>query len=84
METSYDLVGPCKNMGMDDAFKGGVADFRGMGWPIGELWISQIKHKAFVEVNEEGTEAAAATAVVMPGRPGPTHRDSCAGAPGRR
>jgi serpin B len=66
METGYDLVRPCKELGMRDAFDtGGKADFRGMGWPKGELWISQIKHKAFVEVNEEGTEAAAATAVEM-------------------
>jgi serine protease inhibitor len=65
LETGYDLVSPCIKLGMKDAFDAGKADFRGMGWPKGELWISQIKHKAFVEVNEEGTEAAAATAVEM-------------------
>jgi serine protease inhibitor len=49
-ETGYDLVPHCKSMGMKDAFDTtGKADFRGMGWPKGELWISQIKHKAFVE-----------------------------------
>lgn len=66
LETEYNLVPPCRRLGIHDAFDaGGNADFRGMGWPKGELWISQIKHKAFVEVNEEGTEAAAATAVEM-------------------
>ena len=63
--TGYDLVRPCQDLGMRDAFASAVADFRGMGWPKGDLWIAQIKHKAFVEVNEEGTEAAAATAVGM-------------------
>ena len=65
LETGYDLVGPFTGMGMKDAFAEGRADFRGMGWPKGDLWIYQIKHKAVVEVNEEGTEAAGATAVEM-------------------
>lgn len=66
LETGHDLVSPCKGLGIKDAFDtSGKADFRDMGWPKGDLWISQIKHKAFVEVNEEGTEAAAATAVEM-------------------
>lgn len=65
VETGYDLVGSIQALGVHDAFEADVADFRGMGWPKGDLWIAQIKHKAFVEVNEEGTEAAAATAVEM-------------------
>jgi serpin B len=50
-------------MGMPAAFSGG-ADFSGM---TGEkdLFISDVLHKAFVSVDEDGTEAAAATAVVM-------------------
>ena len=65
LETGYDLVAPCMKMGMKDAFELSRADFSGMGWRKGSLYISQIKHKAVVEVNEEGTEAAAATAVEM-------------------
>ena len=67
VETGYDLVPTFKELGMKDAFGKGAfpPDFRGMGWPKGKLWIAQIKHKAFCEVNEEGTEAAAATAVEM-------------------
>jgi serpin B len=50
-------------MGMPKAFTGD-ADFSGM--TKGEkLWISAVIHQAFVDVNEEGTEAAAATAVTM-------------------
>lgn len=65
LETNYNLVPAFSKLGMKDAFVLSRADFRGMGWPKGRLYISQIKHKAFVEVNEEGTEAAAATAVEM-------------------
>jgi len=65
LETGYDLVAPFTKMGMKEAFSMADADFSGMGWRKGSLAISQIKHKAVVEVNEEGTEAAAATAVEM-------------------
>jgi serpin B len=50
-------------MGMPDAFSG-RADFSGMTGDK-ELFISAVIHKAYVDVNEEGTEAAAATGIVM-------------------
>jgi serpin B len=59
----YDLIPSCQALGIKDAFKDSIADLSGIGGPRGLLWISQIKHKASVEVNEEGTVAAAATAV---------------------
>jgi serine protease inhibitor len=54
-----------KALGMAAAF-GGEADFTRMTADgSGGLWIDEIKHKTFVDVNEEGTEAAAVTSVVM-------------------
>jgi len=50
-------------MGMPDAFNPGKADFSGMDGKRDNLFIGTAIHKAFVDVNEEGTEAAAATAV---------------------
>ncbi len=58
-----DLAKTLESMGMPLAFGGG-ADFSGMDGTR-SLFISNVIHKAFVDVNEEGTEAAAATAVVM-------------------
>ncbi|NXK79983.1 ILEU inhibitor, partial [Amazona guildingii] len=61
LEESYDLKSDLAAMGLVDAFDSGKADLSGMSGAR-DLFLSKIVHKAFVEVNEEGTEAAAATA----------------------
>ena len=63
-ETKYFLAQDLKNMGMPAAFSEKEADFSGMTGNK-DLVISAVIHQAFVDVNEEGTEAAAATAVIM-------------------
>lgn len=62
-ETKYFMAQDLKGMGMPLAFSD-TADFSGMTGKR-DLFISQVIHQAFVEVNEEGTEAAAATAVIV-------------------
>ncbi len=62
-ESSFDLNDTLSELGMPSAFTG-EADFSGMDGRR-DLFISDVIHKAFVSVDEAGTEAAAATAVVM-------------------
>lgn len=62
MEYEAQLNETLSAMGMADAFDPRKADFTGM-LDAREVFISQVKHKTFVEVNEEGTEAAAATSI---------------------
>ncbi len=64
MTSPFMLSETLKAMGMLDAFSLEDANFAGMDG-VAWLCIQEVIHKAFVEVNEEGTEAAAATAVVM-------------------
>ena len=66
----FDCEISCKNimlnLGMTEAFDPGMADFSNMVDPGDSTpWIDEIYHKAFIAVDEKGTEAAAATAVVM-------------------
>jgi len=61
---SYHLKPVLKSMGMPSAFKEGAADFSGIDGTA-ELFVSDVLHKAFVGVDEAGTEAAAATAVML-------------------
>lgn len=63
-ESSFSLGGALTQLGMTDAFDPSAADFSGMDGE-GDLFIGAVIHKAFVAVDEEGTEAAAATAVIM-------------------
>ncbi|KAM9164764.1 serpin B10-like isoform 3-T3 [Pangshura tecta] len=64
LEESYNLKSSLISMGMKDAFNQSQADFTGMS-DSNDLFLSQVFHKSFVEVNEEGTEAAGGSAVVV-------------------
>jgi serpin B len=60
----FEMTDALQSLGMTTAFVAGEADFSGMTGDR-NLFISTALHKAFVEVNEKGTEAAAASGVVV-------------------
>jgi len=66
LESRFDLSAPLQSLGMADAFSEANADFSGLAAvEKGELSVSAVVHMAHMEIDEEGTVAAAATAVVM-------------------
>ncbi|MDA0676817.1 MAG: serpin family protein [Chloroflexi bacterium] len=64
-ESKFMLPRVLKQLGMLDAFDPFEADFSGMRTPPPSLLITDVIHQAFVAVDEQGTEAAAATAVII-------------------
>ncbi len=66
LEYDKSLKGILRDLGMGIALEELKANFTEMGYfAPGAVWIGDVVHKTFVEVNEEGTEAAAVTMVVM-------------------
>jgi serpin B len=64
MTESFQLSKTLSELGMGEAFQKNAADFSAMTGKR-DLWISAAIHKAYIDVDEEGTEAAAATGIVM-------------------
>jgi serpin B len=66
LRSEADLVPHLRGLGVVDAFDAQAADFTGIAPPVdGNLHITGVFHQAFVKVDERGTEAAAATGVVV-------------------
>jgi serpin B len=65
LETSADLKAPLTALGMGIAFDEARADFQAMLPQGPDAYLAKVRQKTFVEVNEQGTEAAAVTAVVV-------------------
>ena len=62
VEGDFSLSQPIRDLGMEQMFSGGFSNISN-----DDLWVSDIIQKTFVEVNEEGTEAAAATSIILIG-----------------
>lgn len=66
VETDYDLIRPLRDMGATDVFDHRISDLSGIANldPRDRLYVDVAKQNAYVQVSEEGTEAAAVTALV--------------------
>ncbi|MBR3574003.1 MAG: serpin family protein [Lachnospiraceae bacterium] len=70
-KNEYDIImnDVLEKMGMTDAFSSADADFNGVMRPtddeLYQIWISKVIHKTFIEVDREGTRAAAVTAITL-------------------
>uniref|UniRef100_E1BB19 Serpin domain-containing protein n=1 Tax=Bos taurus TaxID=9913 RepID=E1BB19_BOVIN len=64
LEIKYELNSLLESLGMTDIFSQVKADLSGIS-PVKGLFVSKIIHKSYVEVNKEGTEAAAATGDIL-------------------
>ena len=65
MEYEINLNETLMQLGMETAFDRNMADFSSMIEEDEPIWVDQVKQKTFIEVNEEGTEAAGATSIEM-------------------
>ena len=65
LRTSLELGDALKALGMPLAFSPGQADLSGIAGRPGDLYISDVVHQAYIRVDEAGTEAAAATGVIV-------------------
>ena len=68
--SSFELGKPLIRLGMTNAFQSGQADFSGMDGTKG-LSINSVLHRAFVEIDEKGTKAAAVTGIQLSDPSGP-------------
>jgi serpin B len=65
MEKDLPLDSVLQSLGMTDMYSPSSSDLSGINGIKGDLFVSSAKHKAVVEVNEEGTEAAAVTGIML-------------------
>ena len=66
MNTNYNLIPPLHDLGISDVFRSGLSDLSGIAdVDPGYLFVTSATQAAFVDVNEEGTEAAAVTTVIV-------------------
>lgn len=73
LQTDHEMTNLLKKLGMVQAFESDRADFSGMSSAKEPIFLSTVIHKACVEVNEEGAEAAAFSGIMLLSAPKPDH-----------